>query len=258
MTMNPVRVHPAGQGPIPTAPDPAATPVVFHARGLTKTYRTGEVAVRALQDVDLDIARGEFVVLLGPSGSGKSTLLNILGGLDVASAGEVVFDGTDLSAATDAELTAYRRRHVGFVFQFYNLIPSLTVRENVALVTDIVEQAMPVDEAIDRVGLTPRRDHFPAQLSGGEQQRVAIARAIVKRPSVLLCDEPTGALDYQTGKLVLEVIARIHDEIGTTVIVITHNAAIAGMADRVVYLGDGRIQRIESNPKKLKPSELSW
>jgi putative ABC transport system ATP-binding protein len=197
-------------------------------------------------------------VLLGPSGSGKSTLLNILGGLDVASAGEVVFDGTDLSAATDAELTAYRRRHVGFVFQFYNLIPSLTVRENVALVTDIVEQAMPVDEAIDRVGLTPRRDHFPAQLSGGEQQRVAIARAIVKRPSVLLCDEPTGALDYQTGKLVLEVIARIHDEIGTTVIVITHNAAIAGMADRVVYLGDGRIQRIESNPKKLKPSELSW
>ena len=258
MTTNPVRVHPAGQGPVPAAPDHPATPVIFQARGLTKTYLTGEVAVRALQDVDLDIARGEFVVLLGPSGSGKSTLLNILGGLDVASAGEVVFDGTDLSAATDAELTAYRRRHVGFVFQFYNLIPSLTVRENVALVTDIVEQAMPVDEAIDRVGLTPRRDHFPAQLSGGEQQRVAIARAIVKRPSVLLCDEPTGALDYQTGKLVLEVIARIHDEIGTTVIVITHNAAIAGMADRVVYLGDGRIQRIESNPKKLKPSELSW
>ena len=258
MTTNPVRVHPARQGPIPTTPDPAAMPVIFRARGLTKTYRTGEVAVRALQDVDLDIARGEFVVLLGPSGSGKSTLLNILGGLDVASAGAVVFDGTDLSAATDAELTAYRRRHVGFVFQFYNLIPSLTVRENVALVTDIVEHAMPVDEAIDRVGLTPRRDHFPAQLSGGEQQRVAIARAIVKRPSVLLCDEPTGALDYQTGKLVLEVIARIHDEIGTTVIVITHNAAIAGMADRVVYLGDGRIQRIESNPKKLEPSELSW
>ena len=155
-------------------------------------------------------------------------------------------------------MTKYRREHVGFVFQFYNLIPSLTVRENVALVTDIVDDAMPVDEAIDRVGLTPRRDHFPAQLSGGEQQRVAIARAIVKRPSVLLCDEPTGALDYQTGKLVLDVIARIHDEIGTTVIVITHNAAIAGMADRVVYLGDGKVQRIEPNARKLQPSELSW
>ena len=235
-----------------------AASTIFRAHGLTKTYRTGEVEVHALQDVDLEIARGEFIVLLGPSGSGKSTLLNILGGLDVATAGEVVFDGTRLSAASDAELTAYRRRHVGFVFQFYNLIPSLTVRENVALVTDIVEHAMPVDEAIDRVGLTPRRDHFPAQLSGGEQQRVAIARAIVKRPSVLLCDEPTGALDYQTGKLVLEVIARIHDEIGTTVIVITHNAAIAGMADRIVYLGDGKVQRIEANARKLQPSELSW
>jgi putative ABC transport system ATP-binding protein len=214
--------------------------------------------VRALSDVDLDIGRGEFIVLLGPSGSGKSTLLNILGGLDVPSAGEVHFGSQDLSAASEAELTAYRRRHVGFVFQFYNLIPSLTVRENVALVTDIVEHAMPVDEAIDRVGLTPRRDHFPSQLSGGEQQRVAIARAIVKRPEVLLCDEPTGALDYETGKLVLEVIARINQDIGTTAIVITHNAAIAGMADRVVYLGDGRIQRIVANTRKLKPSELSW
>jgi putative ABC transport system ATP-binding protein len=231
---------------------------VFRARGLAKVYRTGEVEVRALRDVDLDIGRGEFIVLLGPSGSGKSTLLNILGGLDLPSAGQVFFGEQDLSTASEAELTAYRRRHVGFVFQFYNLIPSLTVRENVALVTDIVEHAMPVDEAIDRVGLTPRRDHFPAQLSGGEQQRVAIARAIVKRPEVLLCDEPTGALDYETGKLVLEVIARINEEIGTTAIVITHNAAIAGMADRVVYLGDGRIQRIASNDHKLKPSELSW
>jgi len=231
---------------------------VFRARGLTKTYRTGEIEVRALREVDLDIGAGEFIVLLGPSGSGKSTLLNILGGLDVPSAGEVRFRDQDLSAASEAELTAFRRRHVGFVFQFYNLIPSLTVRENVALVTDIVANAMPVDEAIDRVGLTPRRDHFPSQLSGGEQQRVAIARAIVKRPEVLLCDEPTGALDYETGKLVLEVIARINAEIGTTAIVITHNAAIAGMADRVVYLGDGRVQRIVANPHKLKPSELSW
>jgi putative ABC transport system ATP-binding protein len=231
---------------------------VFLARGLSKTYRSGEVEVRALRDVDLEIARGEFVVLLGPSGSGKSTLLNILGGLDVPTSGLVRFAEQDLSTATEAQLTAYRRRHVGFVFQFYNLIPSLTVRENVALVTDIAEDPMPVDEAIDRVGLTPRRNHFPAQLSGGEQQRVAIARAIVKRPRVLLCDEPTGALDYQTGKLVLEVIGRINEELGTTAVVITHNAAIAAMADRVVYLGDGRVQRIERNARKLKPSELAW
>ena len=231
---------------------------VFRARGLTKTYRTGEVEVRALREVDLDIDAGEFIVLLGPSGSGKSTLLNILGGLDVPSSGEVRFRDQDLSAASEAELTAFRRRHVGFVFQFYNLIPSLTVRENVALVTDIVANAMPVDEAIDRVGLTPRRDHFPSQLSGGEQQRVAIARAIVKRPDVLLCDEPTGALDYETGKLVLEVIERINRDVGTTTIVITHNAAIAGMADRVVHLGDGRIQRIERNERKLAPAELRW
>ena len=231
---------------------------IFSARGLCKTYGSGDVQVHALRDVDLDIRRGEFIVLLGPSGSGKSTLLNILGGLDVPTSGEVRFADHVLSGADEAELTRYRREHVGFVFQFYNLIPSLTVRENVALVTDIVEQPMPVDEAIDRVGLTPRRDHFPAQLSGGEQQRVAIARAIVKRPEVLLCDEPTGALDYQTGKLVLEVIAHINREIGTTAIVITHNAAIAGMADRVVYLGDGRIQRIERNAHKLAPAQLSW
>jgi len=235
-----------------------ASDTVFLVRGLGKTYRSGEVEVRALHDVDLEIARGEFIVLLGPSGSGKSTLLNILGGLDVPSTGRVVFGDQDLSSADEAELTTYRRRHVGFVFQFYNLIPSLTVRENVALVTDIVDDAMPVDEAVDRVGLTPRRDHFPAQLSGGEQQRVAIARAIVKRPAVLLCDEPTGALDYQTGKLVLEVIERINRELGTTAIVITHNAAIAGMADRVVHLGDGTVQRIERNARKVSPSELAW
>jgi putative ABC transport system ATP-binding protein len=236
----------------------AAPAAVFHARGLRKTYRNGDIEVHALRDVDLEVRRGEFIVLLGPSGSGKSTLLNILGGLDVPSSGELRFGEQPLSGATESELTTFRREHVGFVFQFYNLIPSLTVRENVALVTDIVPDAMPVDEAVDRVGLTPRRDHFPAQLSGGEQQRVAIARAIVKRPDVLLCDEPTGALDYETGKLVLEVIERINREVGTTTIVITHNAAIAGMADRVVYLGDGRIQRIERNARKLSPAELRW
>jgi putative ABC transport system ATP-binding protein len=238
-------------GPPPREP-------VFRARGLAKSYGSGETCVHALREVDLDIGRGEFVVLLGPSGSGKSTLLNILGGLDTPTSGQVLFEDHDLSAANDAALTEYRREHVGFVFQFYNLIPSLTVRENVALVTDIVAHPMTVDDAIDRVGLTPRRDHFPAQLSGGEQQRVAIARAIVKRPEVLLCDEPTGALDYQTGKLVLEVIARINAELGTTTVVITHNAAIAGMADRVIYLGDGRVQKIETNPHKLLPAELSW
>ncbi len=244
--------------PSATEPTPADGPAIFRARGLGKVYRTGEVEVVALRDVDLDIARGEFIVLLGPSGSGKSTLLNILGGLDAASSGQVMFGDHDLRAADEAALTAYRRDHVGFVFQFYNLIPSLTVRENVALVTDIVAHPMPVDEAIDRVGLKPRRDHFPAQLSGGEQQRVAIARAIVKRPEVLLCDEPTGALDYQTGKLVLQVIADINRELGTTAVVITHNAAIAGMADRVLYLGDGRIQRIVRNTHRLRPEELSW
>jgi len=233
-------------------------PPIFRAHGLAKTYGSGEVEVRALHDVDLEISAGQFVVLLGPSGSGKSTLLNILGGLDVPSAGEVWFADHRLSGAGEAELTTYRREHVGFVFQFYNLIPSLTVRENVALVTDIAENPMPVDEAIDLVGLTPRRDHFPAQLSGGEQQRVAIARAIAKRPQVLLCDEPTGALDYQTGKLVLEVIARINRELATTAVVITHNAAIAGMADTVIHLGDGTVQRIAHNAHKLSPSELSW
>ncbi|MDQ1812336.1 ABC transporter ATP-binding protein [Massilia sp. CCM 9210] len=236
----------------------AAAPPVFRIRGLSKTYGSGELAVRALREVDLDVARGEFIVLLGASGSGKSTLLNILGGLDTATSGQVLFGEQDLSAAGEAALTAYRRRHVGFVFQFYNLIPSLTVFENVSLVTDIASDPMPVDQAIAMVGLAARSDHFPAQLSGGEQQRVAIARAIVKRPDLLLCDEPTGALDYATGKLVLDVIARINKELGTTAIVITHNAAIAGMADRVIKLGDGRIQSVEANAHKLSPSELAW
>jgi putative ABC transport system ATP-binding protein len=204
------------------------------------------------------VARGEFVVLLGASGSGKSTLLNILGGLDVPTSGELRFGEHWLSGASEDSLTRYRREHVGFVFQFYNLIPSLTVRENVALVTDIAVDPMPVDEAIDLVGLTPRRDHFPAQLSGGEQQRVAIARAIAKRPQVLLCDEPTGALDYTTGKLVLEVIARINRELHTTAVVITHTAAIAGMADTVISLGDGCVQKVQRNAHRLAPSELSW
>jgi putative ABC transport system ATP-binding protein len=232
--------------------------VVFEAHHLRKVYRTGEVEVVALADVSLEIRRGEFVVLLGASGSGKSTLLNILGGLDVPTSGEVRFGDHRLDGASEADLTRYRREHVGFVFQFYNLIPSLTVRENVALVTDIAPGSMDPDEAIGMVGLAPRRDHFPAQLSGGEQQRVAIARAIVKRPDVLLCDEPTGALDYQTGKLVLEVIERINRDLGTTAVVITHNAAIAGMADRVIHLGDGRIQRVDHNAHKISPSELSW
>jgi putative ABC transport system ATP-binding protein len=231
---------------------------VFRLHHLSKTYGEGTVAVHALRDVSLEVAAGEFIVLLGPSGSGKSTLLNILGGLDTASSGQLLFRSQDLSAASESELTDFRRRHVGFVFQFYNLIPSLTVAENVALVTDIAEAPMPVEDAVAMVGLAARRNHFPAQLSGGEQQRVAIARAIVKRPSVLLCDEPTGALDYATGKLVLEVIESINASLGTTAIVITHNAAIAGMADRVVRLADGRIHSVDANASKLHPAELSW
>jgi len=238
---------------------PAATrPVVFVARGLAKTYRMGEVEVRALAGVDLEIREGEFIVLLGPSGSGKSTLLNILGGLDTPTSGTALWRDHDLATAGEAELTRYRREHVGFVFQFYNLIPSLTVRENVALVTEIAPSPMRPEEALDLVGLTPRLDHFPAQLSGGEQQRVAIARAIAKRPDVLLCDEPTGALDYATGKVVLDVIARINRELGTTAIVITHNAAIAGMADRVLRLADGRIGGVDVNARRLTAAEIAW
>ena len=231
---------------------------VFRARSLTKTYRMGESEVHALRGVDLEIRAGEFIVLLGPSGSGKSTLLNILGGLDTPTTGDVRFLEHQLTGADEAELTRYRREHVGFVFQFYNLIPSLTARENVALVTDIAAQPMSPAEALAWVGLGERLDHFPSQLSGGEQQRVAIARAIAKRPQVLLCDEPTGALDYETGKLVLEVIAKINAELGTTAMVITHNAAISGMADRVLRLGNGRIVGEEKPARKLTPAEISW
>jgi putative ABC transport system ATP-binding protein len=218
----------------------------------------GEVEVPALRSLDIEIYQGEFVVLLGPSGSGKSTLLNILGGLDNPSSGEAFWRDHNLATANERELTEYRREHVGFVFQFYNLISSLTVRENVALVTEIAPHPMLAEEALERVGLSHRLDHFPSQLSGGEQQRVAIARAIAKRPDVLLCDEPTGALDYETGKVVLEVIARINEELGTTAVVITHNASIAGMADRVMRMADGHIASVEANPHKLSPSELSW
>jgi putative ABC transport system ATP-binding protein len=232
---------------------------VFDVRALSKTYHVGEIDVHALRDVTLTLPEGEFVVLLGPSGSGKSTLLNILGGLDVPSSGEVWYRETQLTNAGERELTSYRRRHVGFVFQFYNLIPSLTALENVALVTEIAESPMPAAEALAMVRLLDRRDHFPAQLSGGEQQRVAIARAIAKRPAVLLCDEPTGALDISTGVVVLEALARVNAELGTTTIVITHNAAIAGMADRVIRLADGRVASVEERTgRKLAPRELSW
>ena len=231
---------------------------MFAARGLTKVYRMGTTEVHALRGVDLEIRAGEFIVLLGPSGGGKSTLLNILGGLDTPTTGDVRFLEHQLTGADEAELTRYRREHVGFVFQFYNLIPSLTARENVALVTDIAVDPMPAHEALAWVGLGERLDHFPSQLSGGEQQRVAIARAIAKRPQVLLCDEPTGALDYETGKLVLEVIAKINLELGTTAMVITHNAAISGMADRVLRLGNGRIVGEDKPARKLTPAEISW
>jgi putative ABC transport system ATP-binding protein len=231
---------------------------VFRARGLGKTYHMGEVDVHALRGVDLDLYRGEFVVLLGPSGSGKSTLLNILGGLDVPTAGEVWYEGHHLSGADERELTTFRREHVGFVFQFYNLIPSLTARENVAIVTEIAEHPMTPEEALSRVDLSDRMDHFPAQLSGGQQQRVAIARAIAKRPAVLLCDEPTGALDSTTGVRVLEALERVNAELGTTTVVITHNADIARMAHRVLYLGDGRIVREERPEHRTPARELSW
>lgn len=240
-----------------TEPHGGQSPI-FITHALGKTYVMGPLVVTALADVNLAIYPGEFIVLLGPSGSGKSTLLNILGGLDRPSEGTAHFGDHALENASDDDLTRYRREHVGFVFQFYNLIPSLTARENVELVTDIAEHPMPAEKALELVGLADRMDHFPSQLSGGEQQRIAIARAIAKQPNVLLCDEPTGALDYQTGKQVLEVIEYINRTLGTTTIVITHNAAIAGMADRVLYLSGGHIQRIEVPAHKLTPSELSW
>jgi putative ABC transport system ATP-binding protein len=236
----------------------AAAQAVFIARGLTKTYEMGEVTVQALRGVDFDLFEGEFVVLLGPSGSGKSTLLNILGGLDVPTAGDVMYRDHNLTRAGDRALTIYRREHVGFVFQFYNLIPSLTALENVALVTEIAEHPMRPEEALALVGLDHRLDHFPAQLSGGEQQRVAIARAIAKRPEVLLCDEPTGALDITTGALVLEALERVNRELGTATAVITHNAAIAAMADRVVRIADGRIVDVRANARKARVGELQW
>lgn len=236
---------------------PTGVPV-FHARGLSKTYVMGEVEVHALRNVNLDIYEGEFVVLLGPSGSGKSTLLNILGGLDAPTSGEALWREHNLVGANDAELTRYRREHVGFVFQFYNLIPSLTVLENVALVNEIADKPLDPRAALTLVGLDQRLDHFPSQLSGGEQQRVAVARAIVKSPDVLLCDEPTGALDYDTGKLVLAAIARVHEQLGTTTVIITHNTAIAGMADRVLRLGGGRIVGEERNARRLSPEEVHW
>ncbi|MBS1152870.1 MAG: transporter related protein [Myxococcaceae bacterium] len=232
--------------------------VVLQARGLEKTYRVGEIDIHALRGVDFELSDGEFVVLLGPSGSGKSTLLNILGGLDVPTRGTVHFLDHDLTVANDAALTRYRREHVGFVFQFYNLIPSLTARENVALVTDIADNPMKPEEALALVGLSTRLDHFPSQLSGGEQQRVAIARAIVKRPALLLCDEPTGALDAETGRLVLQAIDRVNRELHTTTAVITHNAPIASMADRVIRLQDGQIGQQTVNATKKRPEELTW
>lgn len=231
---------------------------VFDIRALSKQYQMGDVTIHALRQVDLVLHQGKFVVLLGPSGSGKSTLLNILGGLDIPSGGQVFYRDLELTNATDTELTAFRRRHVGFVFQFYNLIPSLTAEENVALVTEISEQPMTPAEALRMVNLQDRRHDFPAQLSGGEQQRVAIARAIAKRPSVLLCDEPTGALDISTGIVVLEALARVNAELGTTTIVITHNAAIAEMADRVIRLADGRVVADETRAVRRAASELSW
>ena len=231
---------------------------IFEARGLTKIYQMGEVQVQALRGVDMDLYAGELVVLLGPSGSGKSTLLNILGGLDTPTSGSVRYADHDLTLDDDAAMTHYRRSHVGFVFQFYNLIPSLTALENVALVTEIAENPMTPQEALALVGLSERRDHFPTQLSGGEQQRVAIARAVAKRPQVLLCDEPTGALDAQTGVMVLDVIAQVNRELGTTTVLITHYAVIAAMADRVVQFRDGLVARIDSNAEKKPPRELNW
>jgi putative ABC transport system ATP-binding protein len=240
----------------PAAQNPH-TPV-FRARALTKTYGGGDTLVRALSGVDLDLYGGEMIVLLGPSGSGKSTLLNHLGALDLPSSGSLVFENTDLAQASDAVLTQFRRNHVGFVFQLYNLIPSLTARENVELITNIARHPMAPEDALALVGLSDRMDHFPSQLSGGQQQRVAIARAIAKRPDILLCDEPTGALDVATGITVLDAIARINRDLGTLTVIITHNAVIGSMADRVLHLFDGKIVREERPQTRRNASELEW
>jgi putative ABC transport system ATP-binding protein len=230
----------------------------FTTRGLTKVYGEGPAAVHALRGVDLEIPQGQMVVLLGPSGSGKSTLLNIIGGLDRATDGTAFFLDQELTAMTDAELTRYRRDHVGFVFQFYNLMPSLTARENVELVTEIARDPMDPDAALALVGLDQRTDHFPAQLSGGEQQRVAIARAIAKQPTVLFCDEPTGALDSTTGRAVLEVLKDVNERLGATVLIVTHAAATAAMADRVIHFADGAIREVVENRTKSAPAEIEW
>lgn len=237
---------------------PPLKETIFHVRGLTKVYGMGAAEVHALAGVDLDLYAGELVVLLGPSGSGKTTLLNNLGGLDVPTSGELRYRGSDMTLATEDELTRYRRERVGFIFQFYNLIPSLTARENVALITEIAEDPMPPEEALEMVNLGARLDHFPAQLSGGEQQRVAIARAIAKRPEVLLCDEPTGALDVRTGIVVLEAIQRVNRQLGTLSVIITHNAVMADMADRVIHFSDGRVHHLRENSSRAEPSSLNW
>ena len=252
-----VHVHEMAQIDV-NGPSPATAETVFRVTAITKTYRMGDMQVAALRGVDLSLLAGELVVLLGPSGSGKSTLLNIIGGLDVPTSGQVDYRGHDLTAADDSALTRYRRDHVGFVFQFYNLVSTLTARENVALVTDLSERSFTPEEALDLVGMGHRLDHFPSQLSGGEQQRVAIARAIAKRPDVLLCDEPTGALDITTGKVVLSAIADINAKLKTTTVLITHNAAIAAMADRVLQLADGRIVGDQRNARRAVPQELQW
>ena len=236
----------------------ASVDAIFHMHEITKVYRMGDVEVQVLRGVTLDLLPGEFVVMLGPSGSGKSTLLNILGGLDIPTSGEVRYRDHNLTEASREELTRFRREHVGFVFQFYNLIPSLTALENTALVTEIASNPLNAEECLRMVGLEDRLHHFPAQLSGGEQQRVAIARAVVKRPEVLLCDEPTGALDYATGKLVLEILERVNRELKTITVVITHNAAIAAMADRVLHISSGRIVDIQKNERRASPADLTW
>jgi putative ABC transport system ATP-binding protein len=232
--------------------------IVFRTIGLTKVYHMGQVQVHALRGIDLELHAGELLVLLGASGSGKSTLVNILGGLDTATDGKVFYREKDLTQANDRELTQYRRNHVGFVFQFYNLIPSLTAKENVAIVTEIAKDPMTPEQALEIVELGNRKNHFPAQLSGGEQQRVAIARAIAKKPGVLLCDEPTGALDSKTGVIVLEALERVNRELGTTTIIITHNAVQAKMAERIIYLRDGKVTEIKQNEQKISPRELNW